>query len=104
MPGRRSKAEETRKLPYFWPWAKAAPPQPPQEEIRAEEPQVLPYFGPWAKATPPQEENMAVRTLRLQGKEWRRLQRRKPRPQEDQEWRESHIAPSEDRRHAAHVS
>ena len=48
------------------------------------EPQVLPYLGPWAKATPPQEENRAVRTLKPQEKEWRRLQRRKPRPQEEE--------------------
>ena len=65
--------------------------------------QVLPYLGPWAKATPPQEENRAVRTLKLQEKEWRRLQRRKPRPQEDPERRETHTAPSEERQRAAHV-
>ena len=54
------------------------------EEHATVEPQVFPDLGPWTKATPPQEENRAVRTLRPQEKEWRRLQRRKPRPQEEE--------------------
>ena len=68
-------------LPYLGPWAKATP---PLEENRAERTRRPPYLWPWAKATPPQEENRAVRTRKPQEKEWRRLQRRKPRPQKEE--------------------